>query len=76
AQNWQLKHYLNYHLKNENSLTMVEGYEDWKRSLEIVKKVTGCISFFCHELLNIDNTFEVFYSKKFLPKDQQLEKAY
>ncbi|CAI2188362.1 7205_t:CDS:2, partial [Funneliformis geosporum] len=64
AQNWQLKHYLNYRLKNESIiLPWLTVYEDWKRSLGIIKnntykKVPGCISGFCNELLNIYNTFE------------------
>ncbi|CAG8795525.1 33962_t:CDS:2, partial [Gigaspora margarita] len=64
AQNWQLKHYLNCRLKNENiTLPWLKVYEDWKRSLKIIKnntykKVPDCISSFCHELLSIDNTLE------------------
>ncbi|RHZ79259.1 hypothetical protein Glove_150g88 [Diversispora epigaea] len=63
AQNWKLKHYLNYRLENEEEiLTWTEIYKDWKDSLEIItknnyKNVPGCICSFCKDLLDID-TFE------------------
>jgi len=51
-------------LKNESTiLPWLTVYEDWARSLRIIenntyKNIPGCICSFCHELLNINNTFE------------------
>ncbi|RGB22513.1 hypothetical protein C1646_54219 [Rhizophagus diaphanus] len=63
AQNWRLKHYLNYRLENDNIiLAWTTVYKDWKESLEIISKnnyknIPGCICSFCTDLLDI-NTFE------------------
>jgi hypothetical protein len=64
AQHWQLKHYLNYRLKNERViLPWVQIYEDWLHSLKSIRKtnhkgIPGCVSSLCNELLNVTNSFE------------------
>jgi len=61
AQDWKLKHYLNYHLKSENIIpTWSTVYNDWVDSLNIIiknKKSPGSIVSFCKELINF-STFE------------------
>ncbi|CAG8486415.1 2537_t:CDS:2, partial [Funneliformis caledonium] len=64
AQFWQLKHYLGFRLKNDDIiLPWSVVYDDWQVSLNriaqnTIKKIPGCITVFCKELLNICNTFE------------------
>ncbi|CAG8752031.1 15901_t:CDS:2, partial [Rhizophagus irregularis] len=64
AQYWQLKHYLNYRLKNERVIIpWVQIYEDWLQSLKNIrgtnhKGMPGCVSSLCIELLNVTNSFE------------------
>ncbi|CAG8635478.1 9546_t:CDS:2, partial [Funneliformis caledonium] len=63
AENWKLKHYLNYRLENENVIPpWLTVYNDWESSLEIIKKTNNkkipvSIRSFCEELSNV-NTFE------------------
>src|SRR5688572_27562404 len=63
AENWKLKHYLNYRLENENVIPpWLTFYNDWKSSLEIIKKTNNkkipvSVCSFCEELSNV-NTFE------------------
>ncbi|CAI2182668.1 12333_t:CDS:2, partial [Funneliformis geosporum] len=64
AQYWQLKHYLNHRLENENVIRpWTEIYEDWRKSLEIIKKnkyrkIPDCVCALCNDLLDISETFE------------------
>jgi hypothetical protein len=40
AQDWKLKHYLNYHLETEDIIpTWTTVYEDWIDSLNIISKI-------------------------------------
>ncbi|CAI2185254.1 3502_t:CDS:2 [Funneliformis geosporum] len=49
AQNWQLKHYLHYRLKQDNViLSWMDVYDDWKKSLNVIiknstKKIPGSV---------------------------------
>ncbi len=64
AQNWRLKHYLHYRLKEDKSiLSWMKVYDDWKKSLNVIikngtKKIPGSVRTFCADLLDIDETFE------------------
>ncbi|CAG8658021.1 10211_t:CDS:2 [Funneliformis caledonium] len=64
AQNWRLKHYLHYRLKQDKSiLSWMKVYDDWKKSLNVIikngtKKIPGSVRTFCADLLDIDETFE------------------
>ncbi|RIA97113.1 hypothetical protein C1645_732716 [Glomus cerebriforme] len=64
ARYWQLKHYLNFHLRtDEEILPWNTVYSKWQQSLlfiskDYVKKVPGCVSSFCKDLYNICDTFE------------------
>ncbi|CAI2195455.1 6346_t:CDS:2, partial [Funneliformis geosporum] len=64
ARFWQLKHYLAFRLKNDDTiLPWSVVYDDWQVSLNriaqnTIKKIPGCITAFCKDLLNICNTFE------------------
>ncbi|CAG8702429.1 9041_t:CDS:2, partial [Funneliformis caledonium] len=64
AQYWQLKHYLNYRLRNERVIIpWVQIYVDWLQSLKNIREtnykgIPGCVSSLCIELLNVTNSFE------------------
>ena len=64
ARYWQLKHYLNFRLKEDEKISPWNTVnDDWQRSLLFIfkdygKKVPPCVSSFCKELYNISNTFE------------------
>lgn len=61
---WQLKHYLNFRLKNDEIIVPWNiVYDDWKSSLNLIsrssiKKIPSSITSFCKELLEICETFE------------------
>ncbi|CAG8551763.1 10049_t:CDS:10, partial [Dentiscutata erythropus] len=69
AQHWQLKHYLSFRLKNDETiLPWSTIYNEWQQSLEFISKnlnktIPGCVSSFCVELLKICDTFEEFYQR-------------
>ncbi|CAG8694273.1 40613_t:CDS:10 [Gigaspora margarita] len=64
AQHWQLKHYLSFRLRNDETiLPWSKIYNEWRQSLEFISKnlnktIPGCVSSFCAELLKICDTFE------------------
>ncbi|CAG8615310.1 25321_t:CDS:10 [Dentiscutata erythropus] len=64
AQHWQLKHYLSFRLKSDESiLPWSTVYDNWQKSLDFIaknsnKKFPGSISSLCIELRNICNTYE------------------
>lgn len=64
AQFWQLKHYLWFRLKSDQTiLPWSTVYNDWQKSLNLIaknsiKKAPGCITVFCKDLLEICETFE------------------
>lgn len=64
AQNWRIKHYLSYRLKeDELILPWTVVYDDWQGSLRVLvksgtKQIPGSVHGFCIDLLEIDDTFE------------------
>ncbi|CAI2188141.1 1850_t:CDS:2 [Funneliformis geosporum] len=64
AKFWQLKHYLSFRLKNDDTISpWFNVYDDWQASLNFIlqnyiKKIPTCITSFCKELLDICETFE------------------
>ncbi|CAI2187712.1 3692_t:CDS:2 [Funneliformis geosporum] len=61
AQNWQIKHYLSYRLKeDEIILPWTAVYDDWQKSLNVLvknrtKQIPGSVHGFCSNLLEIDD---------------------
>ncbi|CAG8554181.1 1006_t:CDS:10 [Funneliformis caledonium] len=64
ARYWQLKHYLSFRLKVEETISPWSTvYSDWQQSLRFIfkdygKNVPGSVSGFCKDLYNICETFE------------------